>query len=188
MADNKGVPDVMRGEETQIVGAIGNDRPEGVFVMPGTHSKWVDVRDGQIQNFSTFMTGEVFAALMEHTILGTLAEDGPFNEEAFELGLSVAGDKGLIRSLFSVRTLPLMGRISAELVGDYLSGVLIGSEIASAVDGLDLSPTIHIVARDDLAERYEKAIEFNNLTSLRMSGDIVANGHFLIAKEAGIIP
>ena len=73
--DRDGAPDVMRGEETQILGALAaTERTEGIFVLPGTHSKWARVEAGRIMSFSTYMTGEVFAALKDHTILGRLME------------------------------------------------------------------------------------------------------------------
>ena len=71
------MPDVMRGEETQILGALAlSGRDEGLFLLPGTHSKWAEVADGRIVSFRTFMTGEVFGALKDHTILGRLMRAG----------------------------------------------------------------------------------------------------------------
>ena len=75
--ENDGMPDVMRGEETQVFGALEiSKRTDGLFLLPGTHSKWVRVIGGRIGSFRTFMTGEVFGALKEHTILGRLMRDG----------------------------------------------------------------------------------------------------------------
>ena len=84
--DATGAPDVMRGEETEIAGLLGQGFDDGLIVMPGTHAKWVRIEAGRIADFETFMTGEVFAALKDATILGTLMEDGPFNEVGFALG------------------------------------------------------------------------------------------------------
>src|SRR6185369_18054344 len=75
--ENDGMPDVMRGEETQIFGALAlSGASDGLFLLPGTHSKWAEVRDGRLVSFRTFMTGEVFGALKDHTILGRLMKDG----------------------------------------------------------------------------------------------------------------
>ena len=75
--ENDGMPDVMRGEETQILGALAlSGRDEGLFLLPGTHSKWAEVKGGRIASFRTFMTGEVFGALKDHTILGRLMTRG----------------------------------------------------------------------------------------------------------------
>src|SRR4051812_45149478 len=71
--ENDAMPDVMRGEETQIFGALAlSGKDEGLFLLPGTHSKWAEVSGGRITSFRTFMTGEVFGALKDHTILGRL--------------------------------------------------------------------------------------------------------------------
>src|SRR3954468_15819608 len=75
--ENDGMPDVMRGEETQIFGALAlSGKSDGLFLLPGTHSKWAHVQDGRIASFRTFVTGEVFGALKEHTILGRLMREG----------------------------------------------------------------------------------------------------------------
>ena len=89
--DHDGVPDVMRGEETQVFGALellGMDH--GLFVLPGTHSKWVRVAGGRIESFATFMTGEFYALLRKHSILArTLPDsDGEFDRQAFERGVA----------------------------------------------------------------------------------------------------
>jgi 2-dehydro-3-deoxygalactonokinase len=84
-------PDVMRGEETQIVGALDwSPEERGLYVLPGTHSKWVTVENGRITHFATYMTGEIFAALRRHTILGRLmSTDGDaHNADAFAQGVS----------------------------------------------------------------------------------------------------
>ncbi len=182
-------PDVMRGEETQIIGASALGMADGVFVMPGTHSKWIDVAEDRIEGCSTYMTGEVFVALKEHTILGTLMEDGPFNAEGFDLGVD-AGLKSqshLLHDLFQVRTLPLMGRIDGKMVADYLSGLLIGSEIAAEVGNRSEVSAITVIGRNDLADRYESALSTAGLASLCAPDDIVAAGHFQIARSAGLL-
>ena len=79
-------PDVIRGEETQIFGALGNGSDNGQFILPGTHSKWALVENGQIVWFTTFMTGELFAVLCNHSILGSLMEEGEYDDAAFFKG------------------------------------------------------------------------------------------------------
>ncbi|MDE0852321.1 2-dehydro-3-deoxygalactonokinase [Yoonia sp.] len=186
--DHGGTPDVMRGEETQIIGASALGMSDGIFVLPGTHSKWVTVCDNRIENYSTFMTGEVFAALRQHTILATLIEDGPFHEGAFRMGCAAGLAEGskLLHDLFGVRTLPLFGKITGSMVEDYLSGLLIGTEIKGTDDALIGGPVI-IVGRDDLADRYEIALNAAGLKTKRAPDDIVAKGHFLIAQAAGLL-
>lgn len=158
--DHDGAPDVMRGEETQIIGASALGMSDGILVMPGTHSKWIAVRRNVIDDYATFMTGEVFAVLRKHTILGTLMEDGTFQEGAFRKGCAagLADGSKLLHDLFGVRTLPLFGKIAANMVEDYLSGLLIGAEIKGAKAG-SVTGAITIVGRDDLADRYEIALD-----------------------------
>ncbi|WP_114391342.1 2-dehydro-3-deoxygalactonokinase [Notoacmeibacter marinus] len=187
--EHAGGPDVMRGEETQIIGASALGLNEGTFVMPGTHSKWVQATDGKIKDFSTYMTGEVFAVLKEHTILGTLMEDGDFSEESFEMGVTAGLDGGsnLLHNLFHVRTLPLMGKIPKATTADYMSGLLIGAEVAATTRDIEDAGTITIVGRHDLSDRYESALRTAGFKSRRAPDDIVAKGHFLIARAAGLL-
>ena len=115
--DRRGAPDVMRGEETQILGALAaSGCADGLFVLPGTHSKWARVEAGRIVGFATFMTGEVFAALKDHTLLGRLMArpdggDAAPAADAFARGLAAAaalerpGD--LLHAIFMTRTLGL---------------------------------------------------------------------------------
>jgi 2-dehydro-3-deoxygalactonokinase len=126
--DAAGVPDVMRGEETQILGC-GVD---GTICLPGTHSKWVEVRGGRIERFSTAMTGEVYAVLKQHSILGRMMEEGAADPDAFAQGVRRSGDDGgLLHHLFGVRTRGLMGELAPAASASYLSGILIGHELRS---------------------------------------------------------
>jgi 2-dehydro-3-deoxygalactonokinase len=126
--DPKGVPDVMRGEETQVLGA----ERDGLICLPGTHSKWVEVKNGRIERFSTYMTGEVYAVLKQHSILGRMMEEGKPDALAFREGIERAGEPGgLLHHLFAVRTRGLMGELGAAASRSYLSGLLIGHELRS---------------------------------------------------------
>ncbi len=119
--EHDGVPDVMRGEEVQILGAMalaGID--EGLFVLPGTHNKWARVEGGRITGFRTSMTGEFYALLSTHSILArTLQADAPLSESAFLQGVARAGNgAGLLHNAFGARTLALFERMPA---GDLAS-------------------------------------------------------------------
>ena len=133
-------PDVMRGEETQIVGAVGDASERQLLVMPGTHSKWVLIDDRKVVWFATFMTGELFALLKDHSILGRLmtASDDGRDQSAFEQGLDAATTLpgGLLQHLFSARTLGLFDRLPENAIASYLSGLLIGHELADALGNL----------------------------------------------------
>lgn len=156
-----GMPDVMRGEETQIFGALDLlGLSEGTFIMPGTHSKAVAVSDSALKGFRSFMTGEVFAALKGHTILGRLMEDGQPNGEGFARGVaasrSVSSAGGLLNAIFGARTLGLFKRLPPPELGEYLSGLLIGAELCEALpeDGEAV-----VVGSDELCDRYVRAAD-----------------------------
>ena len=124
--DAKGVPDVMRGEETQVLGATR----DGLFCLPGTHSKWVEVTRGRIERFSTYMTGELYAVLKLHSILGRMMAEGEPDARAFGEGIARSGEPGgLLHHLFGVRTRGLMGELGPAASASYLSGILIGHEL-----------------------------------------------------------
>ena len=187
--EHEGGPDVMRGEETQIIGASASGLKDGPLVMQGTHSKWVQVEEEQIVDFATYMTGEIFAALKGHTILGALMEVDDFSAEAFEMGVKAGldGRTNLLHNLFHVRTLPLMGKIPKVATADYMSGLLIGTEVAAATLDTEEIGTITVVGRSDLSDRYETALRIAGFDSRRAPDDIVAKGHFLIARAAGLL-
>jgi 2-dehydro-3-deoxygalactonokinase len=153
------VPDVMRGEEVQIFGAMrlaGLD--EGLFVLPGTHSKWATVRDGRVMGFRTFMTGEAFGLFSQHSILArTLDGNAPLDEAAFLQGLARAGSgEGLLHTAFGVRALGLFDRLSPARSASYLSGLLIGEELEHQA----LSPggEVSVIGASALVERYALAL------------------------------
>jgi len=195
-----GVPDVIRGEETQIIGELGGElgderdgeRGRRAIVLPGTHSKWAFAEDGRIVWFATFMTGEVFAVLKEHSILGRLMEGDAQDEAAFGRGLRYARacPGGLLRRLFSARTLGLFDQLPASAIASYLSGLLIGSEIAEALDCLPEAPggrEITVIGHSDLALRYRGAIEAAGLRARIGAADASARGQLLIARAAGLL-
>ncbi len=183
-----GVPDVMRGEETQIVGEAGGGRQ--ALVLPGTHSKWAFAEDGRIVWFATFMTGEVFGLLKEHSILGRLMAGEAPDDAAFARGLGYAqqGPGGLLKRLFSARTLGLFDRLPAGGIEDYLSGLLIGSEIAEALTCLpDAVGEITVIGGSALAERYRQALAAAGLGVRTAAPDASARGQLLIARAAGLL-
>lgn len=187
-------PDVMRGEETQIIGALDDEAGSSLLVMPGTHSKWVLVENGVITWFATFMTGELFSVLKHHSILGRLMTDtgGQDDRQAFEQGLDGA-DKlpgGLLQKLFSARTLALFDRLLEKGVADYLSGLLIGIEIDEAFSNLakaDDRPRITIIGASNLAQRYLDAMSLKGLTALKAGEDAAAIGQHRLATKASLV-
>lgn len=180
-AMNGDMPDVMRGEETQVLGALTlSGRADGLFLLPGTHSKWVEVADRRIVAFRTFMTGEVFAALKDHTILGRLMREGKGGGGGFTRGVAegaaLDGAGELLNRLFAVRTYGLADRLVDTALADYLSGLLIGAEIATAMAGRRAAVTI--IARPGLATRYAAALRQLGHTCALRPEDCVAAGHW----------
>jgi 2-dehydro-3-deoxygalactonokinase len=181
-----GVPDVIRGEETQILGEVGAAPGRRLLLLPGTHSKWALVEDGRIVWFATFMTGEVFGVLKEHSILGRLMAGDAHDAQAFRRGVAYARGArgGLLKRLFSARTLGLFGQLPAAAIASYLSGVLIGTEVREALDCLEQAPAdqeITVIGSSDLTERYLTAIEGAGLRGRRSAAEAAARGLFLIA-------
>lgn len=149
-----GQPDVMRGEETQVLGWVVQDavRAHGrrVICHPGTHAKWVVVEDGRIVRFVTVMTGELFAVLRRHSVLKSEAE--PNDAAAFDAGVAAAQDGGgLAARLFTARARVVGGGAPAESTPSYLSGLLIGAEAAAAPGLLGLGPDEPVALLGDAA-------------------------------------
>lgn len=158
--EREGIPDVMRGEETQVFGALQLlGIQDGLLVLPGTHSKWVTVRGGKIEKFSTFMTGEFYALLRQHSLLArSMPEaDGEVDWAAFDEGVALAlRGSSLLQTAFSVRTLSLFGRMAAARLPSYLSGLVIGEEIRA--QPLPTGAHVVVVGAQALTERYERAL------------------------------
>ena len=153
------VPDVMRGEEVQIFGAMRlAGLGEGLFVLPGTHSKWATVRGGKVMGFRTFMTGEAFGLFSQHSILArTLDSSAPLDEAAFLQGVTRAGKSGgLLHNAFGVRALALFDRLSPAQSASYLSGLLIGEELASQT--LSTDGEVVVIGAPALVARYALAL------------------------------
>jgi len=187
--ENDAMPDVMRGEETQIFGALAlSGQTDGLFLLPGTHSKWAYATGGRIASFRTFMTGEVFGALKDHTILGRLMTAGS-DADGFARGVregAAVGSAGaLLNRLFATRTYGLMDRLSGAALADYLSGLLIGAEVAEATR--QTTGAVTIIASPALAQRYTDALALLGQDSALAPEDCVAAGHWRLARAAGLI-
>ena len=182
--------DVMRGEETQVFGALARLGADGGrFLLPGTHSKWVLAKGGLITGFNTYMTGEIYAALREHTILGRLMAESAGDAASFARGVADGAREGspgaLLNRLFGVRTAGLFGEIAAADLPEYLSGLLIGAEIGDA--GRRDSRPVHVIASDALAERYRSAAAELGITAEIVPSDCIVDGWMAIARLAGLV-
>ena len=181
--DTGGIPDVMRGEETQIFGALQLlDLNNARLVLPGTHSKWVTVIDSRITHFSSWMTGEFYALLRQHSILArTLpAADPPHDADAFEQGVTVAlRGEGLLHTAFSTRTLALFQRMSADALPSYLSGLVIGEELRG--QHLQRGDTVIVMGAEALAARYEQALRLLGVSCRQVGSQATWRGLRAIA-------
>lgn len=185
--DRNGNTDVMRGEETQLWGA--DLAPGTCCVLPGTHSKWAWLGDDDcIDAFQTWMTGEVYALLTQHGILGRLMQfGGDFVATAFDdgvrLGLEHPGE--LLHTLFAARTAGLMGERSADALPDFLSGLLIGSEIAAARGCTDVAQAV-LLGDSALCDRYARAMRSAGVAVQRAVADATTRGQWRVAQAAGL--
>ena len=178
-ADASGVPEVMRGEETQVLGASA---PAALVCLPGSHSKWARVADGRILGYATYLTGEAFAALRGHTILGRLMRDGNPDPAAFGRGVARAGEPGgLLHHLFGVRTLGLVGQLADEDAASYLSGLLIGHEVRAA---LPPGGAVHLMGAAPLGALYPTASELCSGRPPLAYGEAAARGLAALGEHA----
>lgn len=163
-----GLPEVMRGEEIQLIGLMALAPAQyHRAILPGTHSKHATVEHNAIHHFSTFMTGELYQLLISYSLLGRDLPAQRADREAFALGVTHSGiDAPLSQLLFSVRTLRLRGDIPLSGVGDYLSGLLIGQELRQC------SPTPYwIIGSETLNTCYQQAASQLGLVMEGLSGE-----------------
>ena len=190
LAQRDGVPDVMRGEETQLFGALAASAAlaeGGVAVLPGTHAKWARLARGRVERFTTYMTGELFAVLSRHSILGRLG--GPRGGDvapgaAFARGVRHARDVtgGLANLVFTARSAVLVGDLPAEDSLEYLSGILIGDEVRAGLAAGD-RPTV-LIGEPALCDRYAAALAEFGVGDVALLGDTAPAGLWQIALQA----
>jgi 2-dehydro-3-deoxygalactonokinase len=156
--------DVMRGEETQVFGAAAVlGVQDALMVLPGTHSKWVNLEDGAITGFNTFMTGEMYNLLAQHSILAKSLPPAdqsapPLDKDAFVQGIEHATtSESLLNTAFSVRVKSLFNQLNPAQAASYLSGLVIGEELISMQ--LDPGYEVIVVGTQALCERYTLALE-----------------------------
>lgn len=164
-----GMPDVLRGEELQALGAISPDE-DALVVLPGTHNKWIAVNGGRLVSFVTVLTGELYALLCKNSTLVAVGPDQDDDTDAFDAGLEAiasAGADNALALLFSTRARRLSGALAETSAAAYLSGLLIGADVRL---GLQLAErarwstaTLRLVASPALADRYLRAFAHANV-------------------------
>ncbi|HVL74501.1 MAG TPA: 2-dehydro-3-deoxygalactonokinase [Noviherbaspirillum sp.] len=162
--DSNGLPDVMRGEETQLLGALALGAEQGAsgwFLLPGTHSKWANVDNGRIVEFFTYMTGELYALLTTHGTLARVAQADESVSEAFAAGLQAARHGSFSHLAFCCRALVVTDAMPASHTTSWLSGLLIGSELYDILRRVPsgMPQTVQVVGSPALARRYMAALE-----------------------------
>ena len=182
-----GQDDVMRGEETQLWGA---GLPAGACcVLPGTHSKWAWLGDGgRIERFQTFMTGELYALLTQHGILGRLMDFGSSDAAAFEAGVrhGLAEHGRATYAVFAARSAGLLGRFAAPALPDFLSGILVGAEVGGALQGARPA-AVSLLGDGALCTRYATALALAGVASERCDDDATTRGQWRLACAAGLV-
>ena len=182
-------PDVMRGEEVQVFGAMGAET-DGLLILPGTHSKWVVVKGGQIDSIFTFMTGEMFALLRDHSTIGRLisaTSPDTSDEWAFLAGVVMARDSlfpSPLCDIFGLRAGALLGKFPERDVIGRLSGLLIGQELRTGFDKLadirDQQP-VRIVGAPSLSVRYRQALTAFGVVAIEGPPDATVDGVLRVA-------
>lgn len=159
--------DVMRGEEAQILGLMNKCEHNHISViLPGTHSKHVCISEGEITKLSTYMTGELFSIIRQHSILGKDLPAQKFDTDIFNLGVNEGQTDQLTRTLFQVRTHNLFNKISTSQVESYLSGLLIGNELQAVKQ-----QSVYLIGSSNICEKYQLACKTLGISSTYYCGD-----------------
>lgn len=164
---------VMRGEEVQLIGASQNN-PGKFYVLPGTHSKWVEMDGSNMRHFSTMMTGELHHLLLNQSLVGIGTGKQQQSDAVFHQGLAVGlDDENIVRCLFEIRASHVLGRLEPCFVGEFLSGLLIGHEVVRMRKdyGITTGDRIQLVGNQNLSERYAKAMALTGLNYRLCDGD-----------------
>ena len=174
-----GAPDVMRGEETQILGALrlhpNLAKGRHIFCLPGTHAKWVAVIDGAVTQFQTALSGELFELLRRHSVLARDSGDVDAQNPAFMLGLDFARQKAdLLHLLFSVRSRVVTGEMAKSDAASYLSGLVLGKDIATTMALFQFDGPVQLICTPALAALYGKALSAYDVKSAVIDGDRAA--------------
>ena len=190
-----GQPDVMRGEETELLGWVnrhgGSTVPGRRFVcIPGTHAKWVEIQQHRIVRFLTGVTGELFDVLCTNGVLTTGSDAGAhLPGKPFFDGLSSIAKcpEYLLSRLFSVRANVVRGRMDPEDAPEFMSGLLVGADVAGAVTLLGLrnaAGVVSVIGTPNLSQRYACALEHCGVSAMVADASLLApRGLFLISNE-----
>lgn len=187
--DDPARPDIMRGEEVQLLGALAlGQAGDGLVCHPGTHSKWVEVEDGEIARFRTVMTGDLFAALQARSILSDILAHAPGIDDAFIAGVDHALDTpDLAAELFSARARVVTGRMTPADAASRISGLLIGGDVRIGL-GRGRADVVPLIGSADLCARFQLALERAGRESVVIDGHaaFVAGAHAIMGRLRAI--
>jgi 2-dehydro-3-deoxygalactonokinase len=182
-----GAADVMRGEETQILGALRMHpelgRGRHVVCLPGTHAKWVALEDGAVRDFQTALSGELFELLRRHSVLARDGGEVAVND-AFLRGLEFAkrNEKAdLLHLVFSTRARVVTGEMPKSDAASYLSGLIVGKDVATAAALFDLGAQVPLVCAPGLAALYAQALAAYDVKGLPVDGDQASLSGLILA-------
>ncbi|HEX4273577.1 MAG TPA: 2-dehydro-3-deoxygalactonokinase [Rhizomicrobium sp.] len=176
-----GAPDVMRGEETQILGSLRlhPDLAKGrhLFCMPGTHAKWVAVENGAVMEFQTALSGELFELLRRHSVLARDGGEVELESPALARGLAFVRanpDADLLHLLFSTRARVVTGEMAKGDAASYLSGLVLGKDVATALRLFGSEGPVQLICTPALAALYGRVLKAYDVSSAVIDGDAAA--------------
>jgi 2-dehydro-3-deoxygalactonokinase len=181
----------MRGEETQVVGILDaltdGDEPL-TLVLPGTHTKWVSVRDRKVTAFTTSTAGELYGLALGHGILGRTAAPEVPDQAAFRRGAATASSgRGPLVELFGARVLVLEELLPASSVPDYVSGVLIGDEVSHLLPRFGDGGRVVLCGAEGLCRRYADVLADVGVGADVVAEDATVRGLWKIAVSTGLV-
>lgn len=186
-----GQPDVMRGEEIQILGWYRQNRrvADALICLPGTHTKWVRFRNGRLERFLTSVTGELYELLKRHSVLvrSTERDASTFDANEFRKGVGVAIENGdhLLHVVFSARSRSLLDPAAADNATSYLSGLLVGTDVRCASEIMKATDSVvELIGAPTLCDRYAMALEQIGSRNSMWDGDGMALAGFFEIAEA----
>lgn len=184
--------DVLRGEETQVIGVlelIARPDAEHIVVLPGTHTKWMRIEDRTVRSFTTAMSGELYGLVTGHGLLSHTATDPRRDDAAFTRGLTAGfspRERGLATALFGARALVLDGLLAPSSLADYLSGVVLADEVRHLLPQYR-AERIVLCGNADLCRRYAAALRMRGVVTEVVGEDAAAAGLWSIAVAAGVV-
>lgn len=185
-----GAPDVMRGEETQILGALRLHsslmKGRHVFCLPGTHAKWVCLEDGSVTRFQTALSGELFDLLRRHSVLARGSGEVDIESSAFWEGLNFVRanhDTDLVHLLFSTRARVVTGALAKQDAASYLSALVLGKDVADGLKLFERDGPVQLICTPRLAALYGRLFEAYDIAVTIIDGDAAAVAGLVYVHE-----